>query len=82
MSHHTRAALALCLGEVAVAWPSGDDPPAWLQPRQDVDVTGWENACGDLPLSHMGRGAADDPAFFRAAFAAGRLARTLTAKGA
>ena len=31
-------------------------------------------ACAPLPLSHMGRGPDDDPWFFAAAFAAGRLA--------
>ena len=35
---------------------------------------GWEEACAGLPLSHMGRGPDEDPAFFAAAFAAGRLA--------
>jgi hypothetical protein len=37
-------------------------------------VTGWEAECGSLPLSQMGRGPKDDPWFFAAAFAAGRLA--------
>jgi len=36
---------------------------------------GWEEACAGLPLSHMGRGGEEEPAFFAAAFAAGRLAR-------
>lgn len=36
---------------------------------------GWEDACAGLPLSHMGRGPEEEPAFFAAAFAAGRLAR-------
>ena len=73
LSHHTRAALALCLGDVRVAWPLGLDAP----PDVDVvvvDPTGWEAACAPLPLSHMGRGPGDDPWFFAAAFAAGRLA--------
>jgi len=73
LSHHTRSALALCLGEVRVAWPQG------LQRPDDVDVVdvnaaGWEAACAVLPLSHMGRGPGEDPWFFAAAFAAGRLA--------
>jgi hypothetical protein len=71
--------LALSLGPLAIAWPPGDDAPEWLEPRREVDVTGWEEACADLPLSHMGRGPADDPPFFRAAFAAGRLAAELVA---
>ena len=39
------------------------------------DAEGWEEACEGLPLSHMGRGPDEDPAFFAAAFAAGRVAR-------
>ncbi len=77
VSHHTRAALALCLGRVAVAWPIGLEAPGWLEPRELVDVTGWEEACAGLPLSHMGRGPGEEPGFFAAAFAAGRLARGL-----
>jgi hypothetical protein len=76
-SHHSRAVLALCLGEVAVAWPAGLDLPAAPDRRVDVEVQGWERVCSGLPLSHMGRGLAEDPWFFAAAFAAGRLARGL-----
>jgi hypothetical protein len=76
VSHHTRAAIELCLGRVAVAWPRGLEAPEWLEGRDDVDVTGWEEACADLPLDHMGRGPSQDPWFFAAAFAAGRLARS------
>ena len=75
VSHHTRAALELSLGAVAVAWPAGLEAPAWLQPREEVDVAGWEEACTGLPLEHMGRGPDEDASFFAAAFAAGRLAR-------
>jgi len=77
VSHHTRAALGLCLGDVAVAWPAGLAAPDWLSGREDVDVTGWREACAGLPLAHMGRGPDDDPWFFAAAYAAGRLAREL-----
>ncbi|HET9937520.1 MAG TPA: DUF3866 family protein [Gaiella sp.] len=73
LSHHTRAALALCLGDVRIAWPRGLERPAGLD-VVEVDVEGWELACAPLPLSHMGRGPDDDPWFFAAAFAAGRLA--------
>ncbi len=73
LSHHTRSALELCLGEVSVAWPLGLAPPDEID-VVEVDVSGWETACASLPLSHMGRGAEDDPWFFAAAFAAGRLA--------
>jgi Protein of unknown function (DUF3866) len=75
-SHHTRAVLRLCLGDVTVAWPAGWEAPDWLEPRVDVDVADWESACAGLPLTHMGRGPKDDPLFFAAAYAAGRLAAT------
>jgi hypothetical protein len=77
VSHHTRAVVELCLGRATVAWPAGLEPPAWLQTREEVDVTGWEEACAGLPLQHMGRGPGEDPWFFAAAFAAGRLAGSL-----
>lgn len=79
VSHHTEAVLALCAGRVTVAWPEGLDVPAWVEPRQEVAVDGWEEACAGLPLSHMGRGSDQEPWFFAAAFAAGRLARNLVA---
>jgi hypothetical protein len=75
VSHHTRAALALCLGDVLAAWPAREEAPDWLSPREDVDVGGWEDACAGLPLSHMDRGPDEDALFFAAAFAAGRAAR-------
>lgn len=74
VSHHTRAVLDLCLGAPAVAWPAGLDAPAGISPLQEVDVSDWREACKGLPLDHMGRGPDDDPWFFAAAFAAGRLA--------
>ena len=79
VSHHTEAVLGLCIGRVTVAWPSGLEAPDWVEPRQEVDVDGWEAACAGLPLSHMGRGPDEEPWFFAAAFAAGRLARSLVA---
>jgi hypothetical protein len=66
ISHHSKAVLELCAVDVGVA-------------SEDVDVEGWREACAGLPLSHMGRGVEEDPAFFRAAFAAGRLARSFAA---
>jgi hypothetical protein len=63
LSHHTETILGLCLGEVQVA--------------DSAHGKGWERACEGLPLSHMGRGPDHDPAFFEAAYAAGRLARAL-----
>jgi hypothetical protein len=52
--------LELCLGEVELSSPDGGE--------------GWREACAGLPLSHMGRGAAEEPSHFAAAYAAGRLA--------
>jgi hypothetical protein len=66
VSHHTQAVLDLCLGEVLVA--------------EGSDAEGWREACAGLPLEHMGRVPDDDPAFFAAAFAAGRLARRLASE--
>ena len=77
VSHHTRAVVELCLGDVRIAWPKGLDAPEWLEPREEVDVEGWDEACAGLPLSHMGRGPELEPWFFAAAFAAGRVARGL-----
>lgn len=65
VSHHAQAVLELCLGDVTVA--------------TEADGAGWEEACAGLPLLHMGRGPADDPAFFRSAYAAGVVARGLIA---
>jgi hypothetical protein len=77
VSHHTRAVVELCLGEIAVAWPAGLDAPDWLGGRRELEVGEWPEACAGLPLEHMGRGPEDDPWFFASAFAAGKLARTL-----
>jgi hypothetical protein len=63
VSHHSEAVLDLSLADIATAEEDGGE--------------GWEEACAGLPLSHMGRGRDEDPAFFRAAYAAGRLARGL-----
>lgn len=79
VSHHTRAVVDLCLGDVAFAFPAGLDAPEWLESREEVDVGDWREACAALPLEHMGRGPDDDPWFFASAFAAGKLARRLVA---
>jgi len=73
LSHHTRAVLTLA-GQAEVGWPEGLPVPGELGSVTTVDVSGWEEACAGLPLLHMGRGPSDDPWFFAAAFAAGRLA--------
>jgi hypothetical protein len=76
LSHHSAAVLSSRDGGYRVAWPKGC--PVERPPEADeVDVTGWEEACAGLPLSHMGRRPDDDPWFFAAAFAAGRLAAGL-----
>src|SRR5207247_8144353 len=67
VSHHTEAVLRLCAEGVVVAWPTGLEAPAWVEPRREVDVDGWEDACAGLPLSHMGRGPDEEPWFFAAA---------------
>ncbi len=77
LSHHTRAALALCLGKVEVAWPRALESPGGLDEVVEVDVHDWRAACSGLGLAHMGRGPEDDPWFFAAAFAAGRCARAM-----
>jgi hypothetical protein len=79
VSHHTRAALELCLGEVVVAWPAGLEAPYWLAARDEVDASGWREACERLTLNHMGRGPEEDPSFFAAAYAAGLAARARVA---
>jgi hypothetical protein len=76
VSHHTRSILKMTASEVAVAWPQGLAAPDWLSPREEIDVEGWHEECGRLPLSHMGRGLDDDPCFFMCAFAAGEVARS------
>ena len=74
VSHHVRAILDLCLGEVTIAWPRGLDAPR-LEPREQIDVEGWHEDCARLLMSHMGRRLEDDPCFFMCAFAAGEVAR-------
>jgi hypothetical protein len=72
LSHHVHDILRLADG-VALPWPRGYDPPPGIDVEL-VDVEGWQEACADLTLSHMGRGADEDALFFAAAFAAGRAA--------
>jgi Protein of unknown function (DUF3866) len=74
VSHHSRTILELCLVPPTVAWPAGLDPPLWLAAREEVDASGWRDACRGLPLSFMGRGLDDEPSFFAAAHAAGTVA--------
>jgi Protein of unknown function (DUF3866) len=77
LSHHTLAVVELVPGELTVAWPNGLDVPAELRNVEIVEASGWRTACEGLPLSHMGRGADEEPWFFAAGYAAGALARRL-----
>jgi hypothetical protein len=77
VSHHTRSALRLILGDREVVWPAGLDRDAALGEVVEVEVEGWQAVCENLSLTHMGRHAEDDPWFFAAAFAAGRHARAV-----
>jgi hypothetical protein len=77
VSHHTRSALRLCLGKVQMAWPADLVGGEWDPAIVHIDVAYWQRACEGLPLDHCGRGPEEDPWFFAAAFAAGRLARQL-----
>ena len=82
VSHHTRNALRLCLGELRIAWPADLVGGDWDSRIEPVEVADWQDRCAGLPLSHMGRSAADDPWFFAAAYAAGALARRIGEGGA
>jgi hypothetical protein len=68
--------LGLRGSNLRVAWPAGLELEGERVPAgaETVDVSDWREACEDLPLSFMGRGPDDEPWFFAAAFAAGRLA--------
>jgi uncharacterized protein DUF3866 len=61
VSHHAETVLDIALAKIDVP--------------DTADGEGWEEACAGLPLSHMGRGPGEDPAFFRAAYSAGVMAR-------
>ena len=81
VSHHTDAILSLSGLSLVRPWPKGcpiADPAG--EGAEVVDVSGWREACAGLPLSHMGRGPAEDEAFFAAAYAAGVHAKALVAK--
>ena len=78
VSHHTDDVLALWSGSLRLAWPEGCPIEHGIAEGADwIDVSDWREACAGLPLAHMGRGPDEDPWFFAAAFAAGRLAGSL-----
>jgi hypothetical protein len=72
LAPETREALALSPGRTVVAWPVGLAPPDGVDVVA-VDVEGWDVACVGLPLENEGKGPDEEPWFFRAAFAAGRV---------
>lgn len=85
LSHHTHTVLELLLGKVEVAVPEADLPGATEAQRYlaeaagkrhrlhsiPVDLDGY--ASSDLPTRTMGRSLNEDPLFFAAPLAAGRL---------
>jgi hypothetical protein len=78
LSHHTRTVLQLLLAPVEVPIPSGElEVAAALEPfdhhveQVPVGLNGY--AASDLPTTTMGRSLQEDPLFFTAALAAGRL---------
>jgi hypothetical protein len=82
LSHHSQAVLSSLGGSwggtYRVAWPADCPIEDSVAEGADlVDVSDWKEACAGLPLLHMGRGPQEDPWFFAAAFAAGRLAKSL-----
>jgi hypothetical protein len=76
LSHHTRTIAELVRGGATFAWPAGLEAPDSLPGAEEVDAAEWRDACAGLPLSQMGRGPDEDPWFFAAAFAAGKVARS------
>ena len=73
VSHHTLAVLELSLGRPAVAWPAGSRPRRRSRRSSESTSRRLARSLRRVPLRSMGRGPEDDPWFFAAAFAAGRL---------
>lgn len=80
VSHHTYTVLELALAPLEVAVPEGDDaiaaaleaaPGRHSLRAAPVDLEAYEES--GLPTSTMGRSLAEDPLFFAAPLAAGRL---------
>ncbi len=75
LSHHTRTVLNLLLAPVTVAVPE-DRELTEVDDRHHLEEAPAEleaYAAADLPMTTMGRSLADDPLFFAAPLAAGRL---------
>ena len=81
VSHHTRTALDLSLGDVSVAWPAGRPAPAWLERAQEVDASRWREACRDLPLLAHGPGPGRGLPLLRGRVRGGRPGRVLQRTG-
>jgi hypothetical protein len=81
VSHHTRSVLEFAPRETVVAWPAGLPGATEIPGAIEVDAGGWEQACSGLRLSTMGRGPAEEPWFFAAAYAAGLLAERAIQEG-
>jgi hypothetical protein len=87
LSHHTRTVLDLLLAPVDLPIPKGaSEVAAALEPfghraqQVPVDLAGYSAA--GLPTATMGRPLQDDPLFFSAPLAAGRLLAERVAEGA
>jgi hypothetical protein len=80
VSHHTETALRLTRSSVIVAAPEGvalhEEARHDVRRTPPVDIAGLLEAAG-LRVTTMGRGPAEDPAFFAAAAAAGSVAAGL-----
>jgi hypothetical protein len=75
VSHHARTVLELLLAPAVVALPAGERPPPEAE-RHDLrsapaDLDGYR--ASGLPARTMGRDLEDDPVFFAAALAGGRV---------
>jgi Protein of unknown function (DUF3866) len=74
LSHHTRTVLDLLLAPVTVAIPEGGAPE--IGDRHHIEEAPADlaaYAAMDLPMTTMGRSLQEDPLFFAAPLAAGRL---------
>ncbi len=75
VSHHARTVLELLLAPAVVALPAGERPPPEAERHElrpaPADLDGYR--ASGLPARTMGRDLEDDPVFFAAALAGGRV---------
>jgi Protein of unknown function (DUF3866) len=75
LSHHTRTVLELMLKPAILAWPADEGGPAPIGSHElatgAADLEGY--LASGLPAHTMGRGAHEDPLFFRASLAGGSV---------